>query len=85
MPYIFSGTRVADFTPQARYAIRDLVNRPFNAIRYLYRLTVLFVVSRMMEQSGMDLVIDGINNPPDLRYIGAPGDMSLLITEAATS
>jgi hypothetical protein len=85
LPFAFAGTRASDFTAHARYALRDLVNRPFNAIRLLYRLCVLYLTSRILEQDNEVLDVVGVTKPPLLRFIRGTGEFSVLLSEAAAS
>lgn len=82
MPYAFSGSKAADFTVDARHATRDLVNKPYNPVRLLYRLAALYVGAWLAERDGTTLTFRGCKTAPDVRYIKGPGEFSVLVTDA---
>lgn len=61
LPFAFAGTSARDFTAYGRYAVRDLANRQFNPVRFMYRLCVLYFTAQIMEAKGQKFVIRGLN------------------------
>lgn len=66
----------------ARYGSRDLADRPFNAVRFLYRLASLYLTAKIHQTRGQRFYISGIEGGPTVRGVSGPGDLSLLLSEA---
>lgn len=82
LPYAFAGSRASDFSDDARHAVHGLANRPYNAIRLLVRLAVMWLGASICEESNEHLKLVGFDAAPDVRYIRSSGDMSTGLSDA---
>jgi hypothetical protein len=82
LPYAFAGARASDFSEDARHAVHGLTRRPYNAVRLLTRLAVMWIGATLCEQESRRLTLAGYGTAPAVRYIRSCGDMSIGLTDA---
>jgi hypothetical protein len=82
LPYAFSGSRASDFSARGRHAVRDLAMRPFNAMRYLMRLAVLYVSSILIEDMNDELEASVDGHSVDIKWVNTTGVLNAVVTEA---
>lgn len=83
LPHSFGGAKVGEFHAHSRYSLRDLINREFNCVRYLWRLAVLWITAKCVELDGGMLEVTGVSGAPETKFIKTIGEFSNMLTAAA--
>ncbi|GFM95123.1 hypothetical protein MMARV_C010P2 [viral metagenome] len=83
LPYIATTGRQQDITPTARHAIRDLLNRDFNGVRYLWRLAVMWMTAALCELQNDDFMITDLQGQATVSDINGMQPLNNALIEAA--
>jgi hypothetical protein len=82
LPYAFCRASQADFTARGRHALVQLVDRPLNAVRFLWRLASMYLAAIILEAEGRHLTVNSTAGLEQPRSITSVTDLVAVLTHA---